>query len=249
MNLLTVMSFNIRCSTAPDGPNAWSFRKPLVLQMIQKHDADLIGLQEGTLEQVEFLQANLTEYDSFSIGRSDGKLAGEHSTIFFRKQRFSMVASGVKWLSKNPEAPGSIAPGANLPRIVSWARLAEKGHPEFAFLNTHFDHESAPARELGAKLILDVANDLGPVILTGDFNATPDESPITMLSNTLTRAVASTGNAGTFNGFGSEPEPLPEIDHIFFSREFQLADLQVDQTRIDGRLPSDHFPLVAKLSW
>lgn len=46
------------------------------------------------------------------------------------------------------------------------------------FVNTHLDHISEEARYRGALMILDWVRNLGgnlPVVITGDFNALPDE--------------------------------------------------------------------------
>jgi endonuclease/exonuclease/phosphatase family metal-dependent hydrolase len=53
-------------------------------------------------------------------------------------------------------------------------------------------------------------------------------------------------NAGTFNGFGREPNsPNQTIDFIFVSKNLQVSSYQVDNRRYNGLYPSDHEALVA----
>jgi len=57
---------------------------------------------------------------------------------------------------------------------------------KFFFLNTHLDHMGKVARHEGASLVLEEAHKLSkglPVIVTGDFNATPDDDPIKVLTD------------------------------------------------------------------
>ncbi len=50
MTELKVMSYNIRYNNPDDGVNAWPNRKARVLGLIQKHQPDVMGLQEVLFE-------------------------------------------------------------------------------------------------------------------------------------------------------------------------------------------------------
>ena len=56
------MTFNLRFATPLDGPNEWEFRKELVADIIKTHLPDLLGTQEGTVPQLEYLEAGLPGY-------------------------------------------------------------------------------------------------------------------------------------------------------------------------------------------
>ena len=58
-----IMSFNIRMNTPDDGVNAWPLRKDKVTGLIQFHQADVFGVQEALLVQMNDLKAGLPEFD------------------------------------------------------------------------------------------------------------------------------------------------------------------------------------------
>src|SRR5690606_31094241 len=89
------------------------------------------------------------------------------------------------WLSSTPAVPGSKGWDAAITRIVTWGQFRDKvTNKEFFVFNTHFDHVGLEARKQSARLILQKIKDLAgssPVILTGDFNAGPDDEPIQII--------------------------------------------------------------------
>ncbi len=82
---LNVMTFNIRYDNPDDGENAWLYRKSYVAEMIKKNDVDILGIQEGLKQQVDYLAEKLSGYSYIGIGRDDGKEAGEYSAVFLKK--------------------------------------------------------------------------------------------------------------------------------------------------------------------
>ena len=56
---LNVMTFNIRYDNPDDGENAWLKRKSYVAEMIRKNDVDILGIQEGLKNQVDYLSKEL----------------------------------------------------------------------------------------------------------------------------------------------------------------------------------------------
>jgi endonuclease/exonuclease/phosphatase family metal-dependent hydrolase len=111
------------------------------------------------------------------------------------------------------------------------------------------------ARAESARLILDFiekeTNGL-PVILTGDFNCSPDEEPYRVLTAPVTGlndacTVAGTAKdcgEGTFNGWGSEQDP-PRIDFIFFNESWKIKSYQVLRIKEGDLYISDHWPVVS----
>ena len=70
-------------------------------------------------------------------------------------------------------------------RITTWAILKEKRNgKELVFFNTHLDNDGKIARKESARLIVQKIKEIAPhipAILTGDFNCTPDETPLQVL--------------------------------------------------------------------
>ncbi|MEL7534519.1 MAG: endonuclease/exonuclease/phosphatase family protein, partial [Bacteroidota bacterium] len=176
-NSLKIMSFNIRLNVESDGENAWPKRTDIVKSMFDYHQADLLGVQEALPDQMEDLKSMLPEYGAHGIARDTGKW-GEYSAIFYRRTRLILEEGGTFWLSETPEQP-SKGWDAALNRIATWGIFQDKASGErFLYLNTHFDHRGVKARQESARLLVAQSKALNPenlpVLLSGDFNFTPE---------------------------------------------------------------------------
>ena len=250
---LSVMSFNIRLPAESDGVDYWETRKPLAVRMLREQQPDVIGLQELVKAQADYLARELPQYAWFGRGReADG--GGEHMGVFYRKDRLKVIESGDFWLSDTPDVAGSITWGHPHPRMVTWALFEQRSDGRrFYLFNTHLPYrdEDEAARLKGAQAIarrLATLPDDVPVVLTGDFNTTPDSDAHAVLAGTLqdawTTAPRVEGIDATFHGFTGRADR--RIDWIFV-RGAQLESITSVTTRWNNRYPSDHFPLVATL--
>jgi len=252
---LTVMTFNLRYSTAADGDNAWVNRKDDVLALIQEYGVDILGVQEALPEQMQDLQQGLSEYASLGVGR-DPDNQGEFSAIFYSTQRLRLLAGDTFWLSPTPEIP-SKGWDAALNRICTWGKFqTQDSGREFFVFNTHFDHMGREARRQSAQLIVDKIAELNPgqlpVILSGDFNLTDQEDPIRLVSQVMQdsfyhAANGHQGPSGTFQDFKTDARELDRIDYIFSNGFDVLTHAHLDARRKSdpARYPSDHFPVLA----
>ena len=251
---IRVMSFNIRYGTAPDGENAWPHRSALVMDVIDEGAPDILGLQEALREQLDEICRELPEYAKVGVGRNpDG--GGEYSAILYRASRFDLSDSGTFWLSATPKQPGSKTWGNNLPRIVTWARLLDRtSGRRMVMFNTHWDHESQPARlksgELLGKRVHKLASTDEPVIVTGDYNAALKNPAFVSLleggslRDTFRAVHPDETDVGTFNGFGKQTQS-PKIDAVLVSDHWEVKDAAIVRTRDGERFPSDHYPVTA----
>lgn len=251
---LGVMSYNLRLDMASDGDNAWPKRREFLASQIEFHAPDVIGTQEGTPGQIDWLAERLTAYAHVGEGREGGH-QGEYSAVFYNRHRFRVEASGTFWLSDSTDRV-STGGDAALPRIVTWARFAERdGRGRFLLFNTHFDHVGERARAESVNLILarmDSLNPRGlPFVLTGDLNLTPDSAPIRRLTgrltDTYTAAPVRLGPAGTFTGFDYATPPRRRIDFVFVSPGVEVLRYAALTDAVDGRFPSDHLPVTTAL--
>lgn len=249
-----VMTYNIRLDVASDSMNAWPKRKEFLASQIEFHAPDIIGTQEGTPAQIDWLDERLTAYARIGEGREGGH-QGEYSAIYYNRHQLTVKASGTFWLSETPDKV-SIGWDAALPRIVTWARFSERrGERDFFVFNTHFDHIGTEARLQSADLILTMMDSLNkdnhPFILTGDLNLTPETAPLQKLSSALTDAFIAApvklGPVGTFTGFHYEVPATRRIDYIFASPTAEVVNFATLTDAIDGRYPSDHFALMSTL--
>ena len=254
---LKAMTFNIRLATGDDGDNVWSKRKGFALKVIHDANPDVLGVQEAQPSQVDELVDALPEYVNVGVGRRpDG--SDEFSAIYFRRDRFHLSDAGTFWLSETPTVPGSTTWGNSLPRIATWVRLLDRTDKRrLIVINTHWDHESQPARLNSGKLLAarvhELAGDAEPVIVMGDFNATPNNPAMVALieegnlRDTFRIAHPDETNICTFNGFGRTPNG-PKIDAVLVSPQWQVEDAEIVRVR-DGELfPSDHWPVTATVA-
>lgn len=247
-----VMSYNIRFDTPSDGVNAWPNRIAKVAEVIQKYTPDIIGVQEALHHQLQDLVRVLPHYSYVGVGRDDGKENGEYSAIFYKHARFGLLSNGTFWLSETPEVPGSKSWDAALTRIASHARFFDRETGgEFLFINTHFDHIGKTARAESARLIRARLGELSqskPVILTGDFNCTPDETAYQNLveEQELILFDATQGKRyGTFCGFEVDAMECVPIDYIFHTPEWTVLRYHVISDNNGKYYPSDHLPVLA----
>lgn len=254
---MNVISFNIRYNTPNDGENAWPNRIEMVTGLLRFHDAGIFGLQEALHGQILDIKKNLPEYEWFGVGRDDGKKAGEFSPIFYNKSKFELHDHGTFWLSETPEKP-STGWDAALNRIVTWGIFESKETgKKFMVFNTHFDHVGVEARKNSATLIRKKIEEMvpagTPVILTGDFNLTPDQEPIKMLKKYLSDSREATkepayGPFGTYNGFNINADlSSRRIDYIFVKGDVEVLKYAALSEIKDQRFPSDHLPVFAKI--
>lgn len=254
-NTINVASYNLRYNTENDGVNAWPNRKEHVKGLIQFHEFDLFGVQEALLGQLKDV-AELKDYAFYGKGRDDGKEGGEHSAIFYKKDRFKLLQSGDFWLSETPDKPGKGWDATCCNRISSWGKFQDLlSKKEFYFFNVHFDHQGVEARRQSGHLMVKKMQEIAgksTIILTGDFNSTPDTEQIKTIQGFLndTHEVtkqAPYGPEGTFNSFKFDAPMDKRIDYIFVSKNIDVLKYGVLTDAREQRYPSDHQPVLVKV--
>ncbi|MCC7523493.1 MAG: endonuclease/exonuclease/phosphatase family protein [Chitinophagaceae bacterium] len=251
---VTIATYNIRYNNPGDSLNAWPHRKENVKALIRFHEFDIFGTQEGLIDQIKGL-AEMNEFAYTGKGRDDGKEAGEHSAIFYRKNRFKLLASGDFWLSETPEKPGKGWDAKCCNRICSWGKFHDLVTKKtFYFFSVHFDHQGVVARKESGKLMVKKIKEIAgntPVICVGDFNSTPETEQIQTMQTLLSDSYKVTaeppyGPAGTFNAFKFEAPMKYRIDYIFVSPAIKVLKYGVLTDAKDQRYPSDHQPVMIK---
>ena len=253
------MTFNIRFNTVADSMNAWPYRKDKVASQILFHETHIIGIQEALHEQITDLQQRLPQFKYKGAGRDDGKEKGEYSAIFYDTTRLQALQSKTFWLSETPEVAGSKSWDAAITRIVTWIKFRDKKTKKIFFaFNTHFDHIGKVARRESARILLQKVEEISggsPAVITGDFNATPDDEPIQVImdrSNPLhlvdSKSVSLKphyGPSGTFNAFKEKERDDQPIDYIFLKGNWKVLNHATISQTWQGRFASDHFSVLA----
>ena len=264
MNLLRVMSYNIRYDNPADGRNGWPRRKQPVVDLLHRYQPDLLGLQEVTHGQLTDLAAALPDYGWIGVGRDDGATRGEYVPIFYRQARLALQTSGHFWLSATPDVAGSFGWDADCVRVTTWAIFTDKlSGTTFLHLNTHFDHRGLTAQIESARLLHEFMAQQAsiiPALITGDFNCTPDS--VTYQALTASSVLADTmvtslhPHAGPTATFTTDfAEPLQEkIDYIFLytppatSPAFTVQRHAILADQQDRHYPSDHLPVLVEVA-
>jgi endonuclease/exonuclease/phosphatase family metal-dependent hydrolase len=260
-----LMTFNIRVDTVLDGFRRWKQRKNLVVDTIKANAADVIGLQEAEMDQVQFIQRALPQYSSYAIGRKNGRQKGETCAILYRKDRFIVLDSGTFWFSDDPANVGSKDWGALWPRICSWVHLVDRStRSGFYVYNVHMDPLSQRSRENSTRLLtakIASRKTQDPFIVMGDFNMERDNpamqhlrqagfpsarSPFPGTIDAWAAVHFREPEIGTRHGFRGKTSG-PMIDHIRLCDKITPLEARVDCRDYNGKYPSDHFPVIASI--
>ena len=256
---IKIMTYNIRLDVASDGENDWTHRKDFFASQIQFYEPDIFGVQEATPNQVIDMSVAFSQYNFLGIGR-EGEGKGESSNIFYKTDRFKVLASNTFWLS---ETPDKISKGwdAAFNRVCTYGLFKDlKTQTTFWVFNTHLDHMGELAKTNGILLILSkikASNTKNyPVFFMGDFNSLPTDDRIEMLKKEMndTRDISETkpfGPSGTFNGFQHDKPVTALIDYVFLSKnnKFKVKKYAVLSDSKDLKYPSDHLPVYVEISY
>ena len=255
---ITVGTYNLRYANPNDTGNLWLSRAPLIESMIRFYDFDILGTQEGLIGMINDLSNNLPQYERYGIGRDDGQDAGEHSAIFFKKDKFTLLNHGDFWLSQTPGKPSLGWDATCCNRICSWVYLQDKKlGKKFYVFNAHYDYQMDLARNESSKLILKEIKKIAgnqPVIFMGDLNGGNETMWYKAVANsgivkdTYLEAKYPLADNPTFQDFGKAISDSEIIDHIFVSKNFSVKRWGILSNTFHGKYPSDHFPVLAEIN-
>ncbi|SMC63044.1 Metal-dependent hydrolase, endonuclease/exonuclease/phosphatase family [Pedobacter nyackensis] len=250
----TVGSFNVRYDNDGDVGNRWEQRAPVSANLIRFHQFDVFGIQEGLKNQVDDLNRLLPEFENYGVGRNDGRISGEHSSVFYRKDKFKLLNKGDFWLSETPEKPGLGWDATCCNRICSWVQLQDvKTGKKFYFFNAHFDHQGKIARLESGKLIAKKIREIAgktPAVFTGDLNGGQKSDCYLTLANsglltdTYTQVKYPYANNSSFNAWGKDVKGYEIIDHVFVTKGFEAKRWGILTDTYHGKFVSDHFPIL-----
>ncbi len=270
---ITVMTFNVRYGTANDGENRWELRQAILMECLRKVHPDFLATQEALPFQIQAIQSEFPQWSVIGQGRYFGKeiperpqesLDGESCRIFYNRSAFELLDEGTYWHSERPDEPASISWGNSLPRITTWGRFRSRNTGRsFVFMNTHF-HGGEPYVSRTTQLVIDKWHEIAaglPTLFTGDFNLTPDSETHRRLcsspgAKTGSRFFIDTWqalnkpeiNAGTAHSF-KDKQDNRRIDWILCTDPFKVQETEIIYYQQNGRYPSDHYPVSARLRW
>lgn len=180
-----LLSFNIdgysnRCQEN----RHWDQRAPVCMDIFQRHDPDLIGLQEVQIQNRSALDTHLSQYAS-EYGLKTCHQTDEealYNPIYWKTNRFERLDAGAFYLSKTPDIWSKSWDAVHV-RGLTWVHLRFlETDISFIYANVHLDHRGARARIESSKLIVRKLMQLRQsvnlaVFMSGDFNARPWSPP------------------------------------------------------------------------
>ncbi|MDT7830117.1 endonuclease/exonuclease/phosphatase family protein [Pricia sp. S334] len=233
---LRVMAYNIHHANPPSRPD--SIDIAAIVRTIRAQDPDLIALQEIDADTERSGPGNQARIIADSLGMQ----------VFFGKSiDFGGGEYGVAVLSKFPISEETVHRLPTIPetkgekRVLATVKvtLAQDRHIRFA--STHLDSQKEDTnRLLQIKEIGRIASKESlPLIIAGDFNASPGSEVIDILDQNFKRTCDD-----------CEPtipvdHPEKAIDFIVFhpKKAFKVLKHKV----VDETYASDHLPIVADL--
>lgn len=254
---LCLISSNIRFDNPADGANAWPHRRTLLAQTLLSHRPDIIATQEGRFHQLKDFEELLKDYDIVDPHRSWIK-ERMYPTFFIRKNSFEFIKSEDLWLSETPNVAGSFSFGSAFPRLMTWMKIQPKNSDvNLLFVNTHLDHVKSETRMEQIKVLTEqvkrVKDDRSKLIIMGDFNDSPASEVRKVLTTTfsglqdswkLFHGVEETSH----HAFSGECQNGARIDWILVDEKIKVENCFLEKSTIEGKYPSDHFPVVCKIS-
>ncbi len=250
---LRVASFNVRTGVKWDGCDSWLLRAGACAAAIAGLDADVVGLQEVRLFQERGLARRLPGYAGAGAGRDDGRGRGERCTVAYRGARLRLMSWTVRWFSDTPGRPGSRSWGNPIARIVTLCRFMDlRTGDRFGLANAHWDGASAASRRRSAEALLGWLDPALPWIVLGDLNATGGDPAVARLiggglRDTLAHLGERGPQAGTHHPWDGSTDGT-RIDFVLVDRRWDVLSARIDHARPGGRLPSDHWPVVAAVA-
>lgn len=233
---MKVMTFNIQ--------HALDYQKQIIdtglfVDAIKKHDADICCLNEvrgegpieGYTDQTNALGDGLGFYRYFgeAVKVEDTSPYGNAVVSRFPFKSAETVAV--------PVSPEKNEDEYHEPRCVIKA-VSEIDGRDICFLTCHMglsDEERTEAVRTVCRLIDET--DL-PLILTGDFNTTPDDCVLSPIYERLCDADEKAEVNGVFTYASCSPEI--KIDYIFY------RGLECLSSEVITEIYSDHFPIIAE---
>lgn len=250
---ITMMSCNLRCLTPLDlGKKSWYYRADLIIDDLQSQAPGIIGFQEATKWQYDYLVDTLAGYDSVITYRDDA-FNSEGCPIFYHTASYTLVDKGSFWLSETPEVMSKDWDSACY-RICSYVILTDNvSGKDFVVFNTHLDHVSDTARINGIKVVLDKIAQFGglPAVIMGDFNALEgSETYIRVTENFLDARyqVEDISLDYTYQNWGNQ-ENAKRLDYFMISQTgFTVNSYNVLPALYDGVYSSDHCPIALQVT-
>lgn len=234
----------------------WNKRKDTLMAMVKSQKMDICGTQELRKLQIDYLFPDDTYNYVIAPKEFDPKQRLMNNLILYKKDRFEVLENGFFWLVDYRKW-----------RHCIWAKFKDKqANTTFYVFNVHFPvtkETGEKGKMVAAQTLIENIKKITQgqtVIITGDFNSvetTPQIQYIKQSGFADTKEVSKTKPEGanyTYNYYSTKYKPKESdkklhIDFIFTSKDIEVEAFKIVPDCINGVLPSDHFPLIAKIKF
>ena len=247
------MTSNIRFENPSDGLNNWPNRKGIWSEIIKNNKVTILCTQEGRKNQL--LDANSCINLDLIHGHREWIPERMYPCIFIDKNIFTLIESGDFWLSETPHVAGSKSFQSAFPRLCTWV-LLKKDEFSFYVFCCHLDHILDSTRHEQSKVLSEQITKINsqslPFVLAGDFNESPNGNVRSHIDKNLILkdpvALNDENNQGTHHRFDGDNTKTSRIDWILHTEKFKSSDYRIIKDSKNGIYPSDHFPVVTRLT-
>ncbi|MNW99303.1 Endonuclease/Exonuclease/phosphatase family protein [compost metagenome] len=237
-------------------------RRPLLIAPLARLELDVIALQEVAIFKAPFYHQALDlcrALDMTSLAYAPyGNPAEVHSP---EQGGVALLARWPLQLVENRRLP----PGLRHPdnRVAILATIMQPPRPlHLAVTHLSWPPEESAQRQRQLDTILTRAHDYGWLtpperfVLAGDLNAPPDDPGLEAVTSQLVdawqhRHPLDPGHTWSHTNplTGGYPLPSRRLDYLFVDRGTQIQDVRLVFDDPDSGFVSDHFGLMAQLSW
>lgn len=226
-----------------------------IAKFIKKNNVEIIGLQEATINYDKPKNQNITEeiarelnYNYFFDPITDAR--PKHNFIFGNAVISKFPIAAVKSYNLNPSSIKSDGTFMTERRKIIHSKIDLGKNKSLNFLTAHLQYskkfKTNYIKKAEVDTIISVVSGLKkPIVLTGDFNLTPESREIKRMGNVLKRIGGNkpTWTMYPFEAYGWHEDRLKyRLDNIFISKGMSYKDFKVGKSKI-----SDHLPIIAKV--
>lgn len=245
----------------------WDNRKPRLLEYLSYAKADVIGSQELQEDQVQEVMSFLgNTYGCYGEKTRENEGRTDINAIFYNKTRLELIDSKtIPYIDDHCK------------NAFTYCRFKDLAtNNEFVVLNTKLswgnpDRRLAEAVQLNAYSSHFLPKD--PIIVLGDFNLYPfilhkcniffdgDYVERVLAGKNLkdAKSLSAFGHFGPLCSITNSRDTLEPfvgaqligfvLDHILVNDEVEVLTHGIDTAKVNGEFPSDHFPVVADISF
>ncbi len=254
---ICLVTCNIRFDNPADGENAWIHRRSLLATTLLKYNPDIIATQEGRFGQLMSMLELLPEFELIDNHRSWIR-ERMYPSFFVRKGKFEYLKSDDLWLSETPEIAGSISFESTFPRLMTLLHVQPVNSEEkILFVNTHLDHVRQETRMGQIKVLSEEVRRCWKnnsfLVIMGDFNDSPASKVRKVLVSDFPGLqdawkIFNSHEESSHHAFKGEVQNGSRIDWILVDQKLKVLSSKMDKSEVNGKYPTDHFPVICTIS-